>query len=470
MPDVDVVVVGAGLAGLRAADRLVATGARVAVLEARDRVGGRAEEGRLQDGTPLELGGMWLGPTQTAVHALVDELGLETFAQHAEGRTLLRRGTRWTTMGTHRGAIPRVSPATAVRYLRAQRGLDRLAQQVPLDRPWDAPDAAALDRRTFGSWLDEHVPRGDARRLWEVFVRAVFAAEPDELSLLHVAFYVGSGDDVETLQAFERGAQERRVVGGTWRIAAGLAARVGGHRIHLGHPVRQVRWGDDGVVVTADTPDGGRLEVSATRAIVALPPTLAGRLAYAPGLPAERDQLTQQVPMGAVTKVFAAYPTPFWRDDGYSGQAIDPAGPVSLTVDASPPSGAPGVLLGFLEADHARELSRWTPQARRRVVLAAFARAFGTRAADPVEVLERDWAAEPYSRGCYGGHLGVGVWTRWGPALRRPVGPLHWAGTETAERWSGYFDGAVRSGERAAAEALTALELDAPPTPVERGR
>lgn len=456
MADVDVVVVGAGLAGLRAADRLVAAGRSVTLLEARDRVGGRTEEGRLADGTPIELGGMWLGPTQTAALALVDELGLETFPTHAEGRTLLRRGTRWTTMGTHRGAIPKVSPATAVRYLRAQRALDRLAATVPLDRPWDAVDASALDRRSFGSWLDERVPRGEARALWEVFVRAVFAAEPDELSLLHVAFYVGSGDDVETLQAFERGAQESRVVGGTWRMSAGLADRLG-ERIHLGHPVTAVTWDDDGVTVVAEPDDGGRVEVRARRCVVAIPPTLAGRIRYRPGLPADRDQLTQQVPMGAVTKVFAAYPTPFWRERGLSGQAIDPTGPVALTVDASPPSGTPGVLLGFLEADHARALARVPAAERHRVVLAAFARAFGTRAADPLEVVERDWAAEPWSRGCYGGHLGVGVWTRFGPALTRPVGPLHWAGTETADRWSGYLDGALRSGERAAREVLAAL-------------
>lgn len=451
MADVDVIVVGAGLAGLRAADRLVAAGRDVVAFEARDRVGGRAEEGRLTDGTPVELGGMWLGPTQTAALALVDELGLETFPTHAEGRTLLRRGTRWTTMGTHRGAVPKVSPATAVRYLRAQRALDRLAATVPLDRPWDAAGAAELDRRTFGSWLDEHAPRGEARALWEVFVRAVLAAEPDELSLLHVAFYVASGDDVETLQAFDRGAQESRVVGGTWRLAAGLAERLG-DRVLLEHPVTSIGWDERGATVSADPDAGGRVELRARRVIVAVPPALAGRIRYRPGLPADRDQLTQQVPMGAVTKVFAAYPTPFWRDRGLSGQAIDPSGPVSLTVDASPPSGTPGVLLGFLEADHARALARVPAADRHRVVLAAFARAFGTRAADPVEVVERDWAAEPWSRGCYGGHLGVGVWTRFGPSLARPVGPIHWAGTETAVRWSGYLDGALRSGERAARE------------------
>ncbi len=90
------------------------------------------------------------------------------------------------------------------------------------------------------------------------------------------------------------------------------------------------------------------------------------------------------------------------------------------------------------------------------LILSVFARFFGPRAADPEEYLERDWATEEWSRGCYGGRFGTGVWTGYGEALREAVGRIHWAGTETAEVWNGYMDGAVRSGERAAREVLTA--------------
>jgi monoamine oxidase len=112
------------------------------------------------------------------------------------------------------------------------------------------------------------------------------------------------------------------------------------------------------------------------------------------------------------------------------------------------------VLLGFLEGGNARRVGKLSPEQRRELILSRFAKFFGPRAADPDEYVERDWAAEEWSRGCYGGRLGAGVWTGYGEALREPVGRIHWAGTETAEVWNGYMDGAVRSGERAAREVL----------------
>ena len=128
-----------------------------------------------------------------------------------------------------------------------------------------------------------------------------------------------------------------------------------------------------------------------------------------------------------------------------------------LTFDNSPPDGSPGMLLGFLEGRHARQLGRLEPAERRELVVGCFARMFGDRAAKPERYIERLWAEEEFSRGCYGCHLPPGAWTNYGEALRAPIGPLHWAGAEIAEVWSGYMDGAVRSGEAAAAEVLAAL-------------
>jgi len=202
------------------------------------------------------------------------------------------------------------------------------------------------------------------------------------------------------------------------------------------------------------THDGG--VVKAGRAIVALPPTLAGRIRYSPALPPLRDQLTQQVPMGYVIKLQIAFPEPFWRTDGLSGSVFSLDDEVSVIFDNSPPDLSCGVLLGFLEGDHARRAGKLPPEERKEMVLSVFARFFGPRAAKPDEYVERDWAAEEWSRGCYGGRFGTGVWTGYGEALREPVGRIHWAGTETAEVWNNYMDGAVRSGERAARENLTA--------------
>lgn len=222
----------------------------------------------------------------------------------------------------------------------------------------------------------------------------------------------------------------------------------GGGIVTLDAPVRAITHGDDGVRVEYA---GGT--VSAARVIVAIPPTLAGRLDYRPALPAARDGLTQQMPMGSVIKIQIAYPTPFWREAGLSGFAFDLDGALSVTLDNSPPDGAVGVLVGFFEGAHAR-----TAAERRAAAVTALTALFGPPAAEPVDYTEVNWMEEEYTRGCYGGRLGAGVWTQFGPALAAPVGRIHWAGAETADIWNGYMDGAVRSGHRAAAEVLDRLD------------
>ena len=196
------------------------------------------------------------------------------------------------------------------------------------------------------------------------------------------------------------------------------------------------------------------LHVTAQRAIIAIPPTLAGRLRYRPALPGYRDQLTQRIPMGTVIKVHCLYETPFWREKGLSGQVVSDGGIMRITFDNSPESGKPGVLLGFIEGDEGRIWGRRSLQERRAAVLTCLVRYFGETAGQPYEYLEQNWADEEYTRGCYAGIMPPGVWTAYGEALRAPIGRLHWAGTETATVWNGYMDGAIRSGERAAAEVL----------------
>jgi len=207
------------------------------------------------------------------------------------------------------------------------------------------------------------------------------------------------------------------------------------------------------------TPDS---VITAKRVIVAVPPMMAGRIGYDPPLPGLRDQLTQKAPMGSVIKCLAVYDRPFWRDDGLSGQAAGDCGAVRATFDNCPPDGSPGVLLGFVEGANARRLARLEPAERRREVFECFERYFGPKAAHPVDYIEHDWTGEQWTRGCYGAHFAPGTWTQFGPALRPPVGRIHWAGTETSTEWCGYMDGAVRSGERAAAEVADLEAFTAP--------
>jgi monoamine oxidase len=444
---VDVAVVGAGLAGLVAARDLLAAGLSVLVLEARNRVGGRLLNHTLANGAVVEVGGQWVGPTQDRVLALAEELGVGLFPTYSGGDHFLAMDGAVKRYGGDDFALPEDALADVAEI---QERLKEMANEVPLDKPWRAANADTWDAQTVDAWLVANSKTEAGLGYWRTMVPALFSAEASEMSLLHFLFYCRSGGTIDRLIATSGGAQESRLEGGSQQLALQLADRLG-DVVRLGVPVISIRQDDGGVEVMHD--DG---LVKAGRAIVALPPTLAARIRYSPALPPLRDQLTQQVPMGYVTKVQLAYPEPFWRAEGLSGSVFSLDDEVSVTFDNSPPDLSCGVLLGFLEGGNARLAGKLAPEQRKELILSVFAKFFGPRAADPDEYVERDWAAEEWSRGCYGGRFGTGVWTGYGEALREPVGRIYWAGTETAEVWNGYMDGAVRSGERAAREVLTA--------------
>ena len=458
MTDADVVVVGAGLAGLSAARSLVAAGRSVLVLEARDRVGGRTLNHPLGVGDKVvEVGGQWVGPTQFRLLEVARELGVETFPTHDEGENLIewRGGIR-----RYRGTIPRINPAVLADILQAQKRLERMASKVSAEAPWTAPNALELDSMTFETWLQRSCVTKGARTLLEIATEAVWAAEPRDISLLHILFYVRSAGGLDALIDTAGGAQEARFVGGSQLVSLRMAEQLG-DRVALEAPVRRISWTGEGAVVEAD----GGVSVNCSRVIVAMPPTLTGRIAYDPAVPGLRDQLVQRMPQGTVWKCMAVYDEPFWRRDGLSGQATSDAGPTRAIFDNSPPDGSPGVLLAFLEGDFARKAMAMSPDERRASILDSLGRLFGDRARWPEDYIEKSWAEEEFTRGCYGAYLPTGGWTSYGRALREPVGPIHWAGSETATIWSGYMDGAIRSGERAAAEAARALEDAVAPAP-----
>lgn len=435
-------MVGAGLSGLACARRLADAGRDVRVLEARDRVGGRTLSQRLGSDV-IDLGGQWIGPGQTRVRALVDELGVETFPQFHEGDRLLELGGR---ARRYRGTIPKIGiPALAAMGLTMWR-LERLRVQVPTDQPWAAPSAERLDGQTLDDWMHRHVPTEDARTLLAIATRAIFATEPRELSFLHFLAYLNHGGGLERLAEVEGGAQERRLVGGVQQLSKALAAELG-ERVHLEAPVRAI---DQGRTLRVET-DAGDFE--AERVVVALPPALAGRIHYTPALPSRRDRLSQRMPMGSALKVVAAYERPFWRERGFSGEAISDRGPLRLVMDDSSHDGSQHALVGFFLGETA---ARFTgrPAERRSAALSTLARLFGSEAQSPIAYVDQDWVAEPFSRGCYVGNFGPGVWTTLGQALREPCDRIHWAGTETAREWMGYFEGALEAGERAALEVL----------------
>lgn len=446
--EADVIVVGAGLAGLTAARDLRRAGYGVVVIEARDRVGGRVLSHSLGDGIVAEVGGQFVGPAQRHILGLAAELGVTTHPVFTSGLAVLELGGR--RYGYR--VVPRVGPVELADAGRAIFALDRMARRVPARAPWRAAGAAAADSRTLAEWARRNVRTRLGRFAIEAFSHGVLACEPGEVSLLHVLFYLRSAGGFRQLTGTSGAAQQDRFAGGSQLIAIRLAEQLGPDSVRLGAPVARIEQGPSRVTVHA-----GGVVAAGRRAVIAVPPALAGRICYDPPLPADRDQLTQAVPMGAVIKCLAVYDEPFWRDAGYSGQATSDGPAARVTFDTSPPAGSPGILLGFVTAAEARRLARADPAQRRAEVLASFGRCFGPAATRPADYIEHDWTADPWTRGCYGAHFPPGTWMQFGPALRRPTGLLHWAGTETATHWSGYMDGAVQSGKRAAAEVLNAL-------------
>ena len=422
---VDVVIVGAGIAGLTCARRLEPLGVEARVLEASGRVGGRVH-GYAVDGRAVQLGGRWTGPTQDRLAALATELG---FAK-VENRSF----------------DDRTSPDHPLResFVGLVRRLDTLAQTVSLEAPWKTPSATALDAQTLRSWLDHNASTEDATQAADTL--AGFLPEAQDVSLLHALFYLRSNGGFHAILGLDDELHDSEMIdGGAHRLTNALAAGLN-QNVRLDSPVHAIVQADDTVIARSVAGD-----VEARFAIVALPPTLAGRLHYEPAMPPDRDYLTQRMPIRGKVVVALLFETPFWRAEGRH-LFVDE----NLSLWDEGGEHAPFSLSALVSIRRSREVGRLDEAARKHAVLRDVEKLVGPAVWELSSYHEMDWAAAPWSRGC-NSFLTTGVWTAWGHALREPVGRIHWAGAEYSPRFVGQMDGAVRSAEHTVASIAEQL-------------
>jgi monoamine oxidase len=448
--EADVIIVGAGLSGMIAARNLLDAGLKPLILEADERVGGRILTQDVIPGVPVELGAQWIGDTHERMFRLAAELGVQTFAQYDEGETsyelagsgVLRENEFHARFADELAELERVL-----------RHLDELAAEVPVEAPWQAPRAAEWDVITAGTWYDNQGLSPVTRTLLEICTVGILAVPTVEVSFLHLLFTIQTcGVTSELFAESEGGAQTTRIIGGTSEIPRRLAALVAEH-IVLDVPVQLIEHAADSVTVHCR----GGLAARGRRVIVAISPTLAGRIMYDPPLPGVRDQLTQRLPNGSAMKAFFIFDEPFWRNDGFNGQLVSDIGPARMSNDTCIPGDDHGVILLFLEGDQARTYGRLPEAERREGLTAELVRHFGSAAANPEFYVDGEWSERQWTRGCYNANHGPHVWTTYGPALAAPIGVIHWASTDTATYWSAYMEGAVDAGERAAQAVIVEL-------------
>ena len=453
--DVDYVVVGAGLTGIRAARELASAGASVRVLEARDGVGGRVLTAPDQTGLVLDLGAQWVGPGQDEILNLIHELGMSTVSTAVPGRAT------WATeagVRTGRASLPPAAPTVLADVLASVGRLGVMCRQVPVDAPWRARMAARWDAMTLEDWIRRRVHTHEGRALLGMFVRGNLAIEPHQISLLGLLYDLHSAGSISGLVR----AETLRLQEGAQELAIRLAQPVQ-ERIRFSDAVRAVTQDDGGVTVESDA--GVQ---RCRRAALCLPPLLARRLRYTPDLPRERRELLDRLFMASSIKFHAVYERPFWRSGGLSGQALSTVHPVTVVYDNSPADETGrGVLVGLIVADHARRLGGLDRTEQERPILSSLEDFFGPTAATPGQLVIQDWGQEEWTQGCFAANFAPNLWTTFGPAVRQPFGRLHWASTETSPEWNGYMEGALRAGKRVADELLRSEYMN--PGAIQRG-
>ncbi|XP_076857480.1 amine oxidase [flavin-containing] [Brachyhypopomus gauderio] len=449
----DVIVIGGGISGLCAAKLLVESGLNPVVLEARDRVGGRTFTVQNKQTKWVDLGGAYIGPTQNRILRLAKQYGVQTYkVNEQESLVHYVKGKSYP----YKGPFPPVwNPLAVMDYNHLWRTIDRMGMEIPKEAPWRAPHAEEWDKMTMQDLFNKVCWTSTAHRFAKLFVNVNVTSEPHEVSALWFLWYIKQCGGIMRIFSTTNGGQERKFVGGSSQISEYMARELG-DRVKLQSAVYSIDQTGDMVVVKTLNDE----TYKAKHVILAIPPGLNLKIHFKPELPPLRNQLIHRVPMGSVIKCMVYYRENFWRKKGYCGSMVieDEESPIGLTLDDTKPDGSVPAIMGFILARKSRKLAGLTKEERKKRICEIYARVLGSdEALNPVHYEEKNWCEEEYSGGCYTVYFPPGILTQFGRVMREPVGRLYFAGTETATEWSGYMEGAVQAGERAAREILCAM-------------